>query len=93
MTTSSDYQTNRPLLPAEIEDILKDSHYPVDFVTEGWVKFNNEWFECGASPSVRLLNPDPERMYTPDTYVTMHKVADKLNALEAEIERLKSRAS
>ena len=93
MTTFSKHTGNRPLLPTEIEDILKNFHYPDDFVTEGWTKVNDEWIECGATPGVKILNQNSKITHAPGTYLTMHDVAGKLNDLEAEIERLKSRAS
>ena len=78
--------SNRPLLPEEIEAILKDAKTPDNFIFTGWMKINDKWIELGHTPDCGItVTPDSKPS---DAVVTPRQVADKLNEIES---RLKSK--
>ena len=73
--------SNRPLLPEEIEAILKDAKTPDNFIFTGWMKMNDKWIELGHTPDCGItVTPDSKPS---DAVVTPRQVADKLNELES----------
>jgi hypothetical protein len=57
------------------------SDFAPGWVTKGWSRINDVWYELGSIPQVITDSPDipPE--------LTIHQIADKLNELEAQIKK------